>query len=313
MLRAILILLSFFLATPLFASTQVLLSEDGALERIQLHSGFDDAQIAEAPSYGRVELAEGVLQYWADQGFEGHDRIEVTNSAGTRHVVHVIVGDPRPPQVDVIYGYLGALLFALAVVAIFLELAFTLMFNNRAFRRFGWFPGIKTLIAFLGSLAVVWVFNFDIFGEVMRAISAPDAFLPGAGYVSGAITAMLLAGGSGTIFYLYTRLGIRNPFSQGLSGGAERGVGHLRFAVTREVVGDAHPIGVSLKTSDGVDFLGAIPVGSSQFGGTHGREIAAGVYTLLLEGQSDAGTPEAKQINLVISSAETFEPAPIAF
>ncbi|MEM9268176.1 MAG: hypothetical protein AAGA78_04470, partial [Pseudomonadota bacterium] len=215
MLQALICFVLIVVAVPSWGAPDVMsVDRNGTLTHL-LPDGFEEATVHEAPANGRVQIDGRSLEYWPNQGFEGLDRVEVEATSNQSYILQIVVGDPRPAQINVIYEQLAALLFVLAIVAIVLEVAFTALFNNRAFRKLNWFPGIKTLVAFGGSAVVVWVFQFDIFGEIMRAISASDAFLPGAGWVSGGITALLLAGGSGTVFYLYTKLGIRNPFGQG--------------------------------------------------------------------------------------------------
>lgn len=104
----------------------------------------------------------------------------------------------------------GKILFSMLMLAIILESAFALLFNWRVFLEFFDQRGMRTIVMFMGALAVVNLFKLDLVSSLFQIYSAAAA---GAVAPSDAITklltALVLAGGSASVNQLLVALNLR--------------------------------------------------------------------------------------------------------
>ena len=260
--------------------------------------------MVEQAVHGHAVLDGTTLVYQPKAGFEGFDRFTVEESRSkNRWTWHVVVGRPFLSKTDVVYERLAELIFVLAVVAIFLEIALSTLFRNRMFQKFDGFPGIKTLVSIGVSVLIVWTFDFDVFGEVLAAVGTGYAAADGRQYVSMFITALLLAGGSSTVFFIYTKLGIRNPFRTGAAQGVS-GTGLLKVTVTRGASVPATEI-VSVMLDDAL--LGTIPENQTVFGGDKGYQVAAGLYVVKVVANGPLGTRQEASRTVAIQPGQPVD------
>lgn len=281
--------------TIAYAETIALHVEKDASIKVNLQEWMaTDIQIETLPSHGKAYIPEEELRlfYHPDSEFEGFDKVVVAGKKDGNQVrctFYFSVGAPFVSRTNVFYDRVAEQLFALAVVAIFLEIALSALFRNRAFQKLDLFPGIKTIISFVVSLFIVFSFDFNIFQEVMYALqkgSTPGGKWPE--IVSGVITALLLAGGSSTVFFLYTKLGLRNPFKGAKETPGLSGSGTLKVKVVRGAnIVDTEPVAIELN-----DKLAAVLAGGQTvFGGDKGYQLEAGVYTVLAKANDKNNQP----------------------
>lgn len=233
-----------------------------------------------------------MLSYHPENGFQGFDKVVVSALKGNKRVetsLYLTVGEPFFSKTDVFYEKVAEQLFALVVVAIFLEVALSALFRNRVFEKLDLVPGIKTIVSLVVSLLIVFSFNFNIFLEVMYALQK-GATPGGTGpkLVSGVITALLLAGGSSTVFFLYTKLGLRNPFKSEKDVPGLTGLGAVKVKVVRggNIV-DTEPVAIELNNK----LVAVLAGGQTIFGDDKGYQLEAGVYTVRIKANDKTNQP----------------------
>jgi len=125
----------------------------------------------------------------------------------------------------------GKVLGLLAVLAILLETALSTLFHWRWFSR--WFDGrgLKLPIA----VGVSWLFidsmNLD---SISQLLSAYDNTLSSQNTPLGQfVTALIVAGGSKTVFDLFEKVGVRNPFQTKENTAAVRNTPRVQVSVDR--------------------------------------------------------------------------------
>jgi hypothetical protein len=104
-----------------------------------------------------------------------------------------------------------SVLIRLFVLAVILESALAVIFNWRPY--LGSFETRTTnpLITFFAALALVWLFNLDQVGALMRAYgSGPPENSPDAQWASIIVTALVVAGGSSGVNRMLRSLGYRS-------------------------------------------------------------------------------------------------------
>lgn len=112
---------------------------------------------------------------------------------------------------NVNWEQIGEVLVLLFVISVVFETALTPIFNWRVFARFCEGKGWKTPITVIAAVALLWNYDIDIFKHVIDAfaqegdVAAPSTFL------GRVITGLLVAGGSGAVFNIFTKLNLRDP------------------------------------------------------------------------------------------------------
>jgi len=98
-------------------------------------------------------------------------------------------------------------LIGLFVVATILESALATVFNWRLYREFFNGRAVKTLVMIGFSFAVVKLFNYDVVHRIIGYAGGTGE----RGFLSEALSALVLAGGSAAVYQLFRALGLRAP------------------------------------------------------------------------------------------------------
>ena len=134
---------------------------------------------------------------------------------------------------NVNWEQIGEILVLLFVISVVFETALTPIFNWRVFARFCEGRGVKTPITVLAAVGLLWNYDIDIFKHAIDAFAAAEGPAANAQGVPAAaqgsvattqkaagststflgriMTGLLVAGGSGAVFNIFAKLGLRNP------------------------------------------------------------------------------------------------------
>jgi hypothetical protein len=112
---------------------------------------------------------------------------------------------PAPPPAEV--ARLASELVGLFVVATVMESALTTLFNWRLYLEFFNGRAVKTLVMFGFGWAVVTTFDYDVFHRILVSLGASGETGP----LSRSLSALVLSGGSVTVYQLFKMLGLRPP------------------------------------------------------------------------------------------------------
>ena len=127
---------------------------------------------------------------------------------------------------DVNWEQIGEILVLLFVISIVFETALTPIFNWRFFAKHFEGKGVKTPVTILAAVALLWSYDIDIFKHIIDAFAAAKgtaAANDGSNFVGRIMTGLLVAGGSGAIFNIFTKIGLRNPQQLAAKAAAARG------------------------------------------------------------------------------------------
>ena len=116
---------------------------------------------------------------------------------------------------------IGEILVLLFVISLVFETALTPIFNWRLFARFCEGKGIKTPFTIVAAVALLWNYDIDIFKHIIEAFAEGNAKTAST-FLGRAMTGLLVAGGSGAIFNLFAKMGLRNPTQLAEKAAAER-------------------------------------------------------------------------------------------
>ena len=115
------------------------------------------------------------------------------------------------PGLNVNWEQIGEILVLLFVISVVFETALTPIFNWRVFARFCEGKGWKTPITVIAAVALLWNYDIDIFKHVIDAFAKEGGTEAQSTFLGRLITGLLVAGGSGAIFNIFAKLGLRNP------------------------------------------------------------------------------------------------------
>ena len=83
--------------------------------------------------------------------------------------------------------------------------------NWRVFAKFCEGKGFKTPITIIAAVGLLWNYDIDIFKHVIDAFASEGAPETGSTFLGRLMTGLLVAGGSGAIFNIFAKMGLRNP------------------------------------------------------------------------------------------------------
>ena len=106
---------------------------------------------------------------------------------------------------------IGEILALLFVISIVFETALTPIFNWRIFAKYFEGKGVKTPVTIVAAVALLWGYDIDIFKHIIDAFAAGGAAPSTSTFPGRIMTGLLVAGGSGAIFNIFAKMGLRNP------------------------------------------------------------------------------------------------------
>ena len=112
---------------------------------------------------------------------------------------------------NVNWEQIGNILVLLFVISLVFETALTPIFNWRFFAKYCEGKGVKTPITIAAAVALLWGYDIDIFKHVIDAFAGTGATESSSNFIGRVMTGLLVAGGSGAIFNIFTKLGLRSP------------------------------------------------------------------------------------------------------
>jgi len=277
-----------------------------------LGSTSGDAEIVTKPLLGNAYTDGEKVVYFANPKDPGLDRMVVrrTDDESRTMQVELVVGQPNIAATDVVYERLAELLFALLIIAIFLELALTFLFKTRTWTtKLESRTGMKTIFTLVAAVIVAAAFDLNIFGEVVEAVQRRTYDSDAPRIISYGITALLLAGGSGTIYKLYETLRIRPPAAPGTSGAGLKGAGFLALTIDRSVSAGTERVQVLLDD----ELVGTIEPSKKRFPDVDYLQVNAGAYTLKLTSNDASGAPKETARNIGLRPGQKDAPLEIPF
>ena len=119
---------------------------------------------------------------------------------------------------------IGNVLALLFVISVVFETALTPIFNWRFFAKHCEGRGVKTPITVIAAVALLWSYDIDIFKHVIDAFAGTgNAADSSSSFVGRLMTGLLVAGGSGAVFNIFTKLNLRSPDKLAAKAAAARG------------------------------------------------------------------------------------------
>lgn len=200
------------------------------------------------------------------------------------------------PSSGPIYEASFRILFKLFIVAAVLEQALALLFNWKLFREYLDERATKPLVAFAVAAFLVWWFGLNLLSDLLRLYAAPGTPVSTDGVVSGALTALILGGGSSAVNNLLTTLGLR-PVREPLA--APRPVATAAWVAVKVsrvaavgpitvMAADATGVQHALGTVDGAQrfrFASFFLRDAGRFPPSGGHVLAPGTWSILLQGR----------------------------
>jgi len=113
-------------------------------------------------------------------------------------------GAPTNPHPQAVFN----VLFLFLALSLVFESAMSVIFDWRLFIRHFEGRGVKTPVIVGTAFLVFWSYDLDIVHDLLRALNQGT---PEKSVMGQFLTALLIAGGSGGIFRIFARLGIRSP------------------------------------------------------------------------------------------------------
>lgn len=121
-------------------------------------------------------------------------------------------------ELQVNWDQIVNILMVLLVISVVFETALTPLFNWRIFAQHCEGKGVKTPITILAAIALLWSYDIDIFRSIIDAFNnvseqsgAPNSTESSSSLFGRIMTGFLVAGGSGAIFNIFRKLGLRDP------------------------------------------------------------------------------------------------------
>ncbi len=153
-----------------------------------------------------------------------------------------------------------SVLLLIAVLAIFVEIGLSVLYNWRIWIENFDGIGVKTIINFSVSLVFVTQMNLQGVRETLEAF-ADKEIIPDLGLLDHAITAAIIAGGSSTVFQLFEKLGIRNPLPRQAIKEEVRKRGRLSVQIVSDKRDISKPVTIWLNAA----IIGMVPAGATAY------------------------------------------------
>ena len=119
-------------------------------------------------------------------------------------------------EFEIQWNHVGNILAVFLVISLVFETALSPLFNWRVFAQYCEGRGVKTPVTILAAVVLLWSYDIDIFQQLVTAFqntaqSALESSEVTSSFFGRVITGFLVAGGSGAIFNIFSKLGLRNP------------------------------------------------------------------------------------------------------
>lgn len=122
-------------------------------------------------------------------------------------------------------------LFVFLALSLVFESAMSVLFDWRLFIRHFEGRGVKTPIIVGTAFLVFWSYDLDIIHDLLTALNQGR---PEKSVMGQFLTALLIAGGSGGLFRIFARLGIRSPEERRRKAREERSASSAEGAAVSE-------------------------------------------------------------------------------
>ena len=107
--------------------------------------------------------------------------------------------------------HIGNILVLLFVISVVFETALTPIFNWRFFAKHCEGKGVKTPVTIIAAVALLWNYDIDIFKHIVDAFAGENSDKSSSSFIGRIMTGLIVAGGSGAVFTIFTNLGLRDP------------------------------------------------------------------------------------------------------
>lgn len=152
------------------------------------------------------------------------------------------------------------ILFQALILALVLEVALQLIFTSRWFILYAEGRGLKVPVMFVLALLLINRSDIDIVQRLIAVFSDPD---PASTWLSVLLSALIVGGGSSTIFQLFKALNLRAPASEEESAAFRRAeFARVTFHVHRE---SGTATGKALDVFVDGNLYGSIPADQNRF------------------------------------------------
>lgn len=110
------------------------------------------------------------------------------------------------------WGDVGNILAVFLVISLVFETALSALFNWRLFAQYCEGRGVKTPVTIVAAVVLLWSYDIDIFQQLVAAFQETAGSSDvNSSFFGRVMTGFLVAGGSGAIFNIFAKLGLRNP------------------------------------------------------------------------------------------------------
>jgi hypothetical protein len=242
--------------------------------------------VVREPLNGTVVISSDkkVLTYTPNENFTGSDRLVYSASvdgktSGEGEAIIQVQGGLGEVLTSDQMLALSKVLLTFLVMSLLLEFALSRIFEFRWFIRWMEGRGLKLPVAVVFALLLIMPLGLDLVTEVARILNPEKPHDPW--WLTYFLSALILSGGSATIFQLYRALGLRAPLQDESDPEKRKDFGRVTFLVKRaqkDGVQDSSPLEVYIDD----DYLGVIEGSAKQYPGTTSPSlpVETGVRTL---------------------------------
>ncbi len=261
------------------------------LNLIEASAGKLETATIKEPEYGSVKVVDGRSITYTATDRVGTSTVTYTGTdanggplQGTIKFSNVVPRRIVNFDLTRLAGVLGVIL----VLAIVLEIGLSTLFNWKYFQEHLQDKGLRTPIAVAAAAYFVYHYQLDSVADLLSSFTGDkQASFPRTtpGYV---ITAFIVAGGSGTVYQLFQKFGIRTPFQP---------PAQIVVEFKRQNVPADRPVNVSI---DG-KLAATVAADSSRFPKDGSYTLDAGSHEIELEAPDVTGAP--KKVKQVVNVA----------
>jgi hypothetical protein len=265
------------------------------LNLIQASAGKLETAVVKDPDYGSVKVVDGRSITYTATDRIGNTTVTYTGTDAKGGALQGTIkfSNVLPKRiVDFDLTRLGGVLGVILVLAIVLEIGLSTFFNWKYFQEHLQDKGLRTPIAVAAAGYFVYHYQLDTVADLLSSFTGDkQASFPRTtpGYI---ITAFIVAGGSGTVYQLFQKFGIRTPFQP---------PAQIVVEFKRQNVPSDRPVNVSI---DG-KLAATVEAPDSRFPKDGSYTLEAGSHEIELEASDATGAPKTvKQVVNVAAGAD---------